>query len=155
MVPVSVALGQAALESGWGTSRFAQQGNALFGQIGVSGAPETVMLKSEADGTLFRSFDSLTGAVRAYVQNLNTHNAYREFRAARASLRKKAGEGHPLEGLLLVGALTRYSERGADYLGDLRGLIRINKLQQFDKSRLAGVSSTADASAPASRLPNA
>jgi Bax protein len=149
VVPVSLALGQAALESGWGTSRFAQEGNALFGQIGQQSASAALpSLKSAADGTQFRSFNSLSAAVRSYVQNLNTHNAYRPFRVARASLRKTLGEGHTLDGIRLVGALKPYSERGTDYLDDLRGLIRINKLQQFDKSRLIGSGgSTADASA--------
>jgi Bax protein len=145
VVPVSLALGQAALESGWGTSRFAQEGNALFGQIGQQVSDTLPMLKSTADGTLFRSFNSLSSAVRAYVLNLNTHNAYRPFRQTRASLRKTLGEGRTLDGLKLVVALKPYSERGTDYLDDLRGLIRVNKLQQFDNSRLTSGGSTADA----------
>jgi Bax protein len=154
VVPVSLALAQASLESGWGTSRFAQEGNALFGQIGPQGSPAAGMLKSAADGTLFRSFDSLMGAVRSYVRNLNTHPAYSEFRDARARFRAAAGEGHTLNGLKLVGALKRYSERGADYLDDLRNLMRANKLQQFDNSRLVG-SSTADAGTSVGAPPNA
>ena len=154
VVPVSLALGQAALESGWGTSRFAQEGNALFGQTGQQTSSKGVALKSAADGTSFRSFDSLTDAVRAYVRNLNTHVAYKEFRVARASLRRTTGEGHSLNGLQLVGALKLYSERGASYLDDLRGLMRINKLQQFDKSRLTG-GTTADSGVNPTRTPNA
>jgi Bax protein len=154
VVPVSLALGQAALESGWGTSRFAQEGNALFGQTGQQMSSKGVALKSAADGTSFRSFDSLTDAVRAYVRNLNTHVAYKEFRLARASLRRTTGEGHALNGLQLVGALKLYSERGASYLDDLRGMIRINKLQQFDKSRLTG-GTTADSGVNPNRMPNA
>lgn len=154
VIPVSLALGQAALESGWGTSRFAQEGNALFGQIGQQVSSKGVALKSAADGTSFRSFDSLTDAVRAYVRNLNTHVAYKEFRTARAAIRRTAGEGHSLEGLKLVAALKLYSERGASYLDDLRGLIRINKLQQFDKSRLTG-GTTADSGVNPNRTPNA
>jgi Bax protein len=143
-VPVSLALAQAALESGWGTSRFAQEGNALFGQIGPQNSDDAKLLKSEADGTLFKSFDTLMGAVRSYVRNLNTHPAYKEFRTARAGLRKASGEAHPLNGLKLVGALKLYSERGDSYLDDVRNLIRANKLGQLDGSRLVG-SSTADA----------
>jgi Bax protein len=154
VVPVSLALGQAALESGWGTSRFAQEGNALFGQTGQQISSKGVALKSAADGTSFRSFDSLADAVRAYVRNLNTHVAYKEFRLARASLRRTTGEGHALNGLQLVGALKLYSERGASYLDDLRGLMRINKLQQFDKSRLTG-GITADSGVNPNRTPNA
>jgi len=154
VVPVSLALAQAALESGWGTSRFAQEGNALFGQIGPQGSGDPTLLKSAADGTLFRSFDSLMGAVRSYVRNLNTHSAYKEFRVARASIRKTSGEAHTLSGLKLAGALKLYSERGDHYLDDLRNLIRANKLQQLDNSRLVG-SSTADAAPTISRQPNA
>ena len=154
VVPVSLALGQAALESGWGTSRFAQEGNALFGQIGQQVSSKGVSLKSAADGTAFRSFDSLTDAVRAYVRNLNTHTAYKEFRTSRAWFRHANGEGHSLDGLRLVGSLKLYSERGASYLDDLRSLMRINKLQQFDKSRLSG-SATADSGMKPNRLPNA
>lgn len=153
VVPVSLALAQAALESGWGTSRFAQEGNALFGQIGPQGSGDPKLLKSAADGTLFRSFDTLMGAVRSYVRNLNTHVAYKDFRAARAGIRKTSGEAHALDGLRLAGALKLYSERGDHYLDDVRNLIRANKLQQLDKSRLVG-SSTADA-APAISQPNA
>lgn len=154
VVPVSLALGQAALESGWGTSRFAQEGNALFGQIGQQVSSKGVALRSAADGTAFRSFDSLTDAVRAYVRNLNTHAAYKEFRTARAWYRHADGEGRTLEGLRLVDSLKLYSERGASYLNDLRGLIRVNKLQQFDKSRLTG-GITADSGTNPSRTPNA
>ncbi|MGE5538332.1 MAG: glucosaminidase domain-containing protein [Gemmatimonas sp.] len=152
-VPVSLALAQAAIESGWGTSRFAQEGNALFGQIAQQGGADG--LKSTADGTMFRSFDTLMGAVQSYARNLNTHTAYRDFRAERAKVRRKVGEGAPLEGLKLVGALIPYSERGLPYLEDIRVVIRNNRLEQFDRSRLAGgsaVESRADASA---RAPNA
>lgn len=153
-VPVSLALAQAAIESGWGTSRFAQEGNALFGQIGLQGGAEPAALKSTADGTVFRSFDSLIGAVRAYTRNLNTHAAYRDFRAERAKLRSKTGESAMLDGLKLVGALVPYSERGQPYLDDIRTVIRNNRLEQFDRSRLAGaaVESRADATL---RAPNA
>lgn len=154
-VPVSLALAQAAIESGWGTSRFAQEGNALFGQIAQQGNIEPTGLKSNADGTMFRSFDTLMGAVRSYVRNLNTHAAYRDFRAERAKLRNNGGEAASLDGLKLVGALVPYSERGQPYLDDIRIVIRNNRLEQFDRSRLAGgaaVESRADA---ASRAPNA
>jgi Bax protein len=154
-VPVSLALAQAAIESGWGTSRFAQEGNALFGQIGQQGGAEPTALKSNADGTVFRSFDSLLGAVRAYVRNLNTHAAYRDFRTVRAKLRTKTGESAALDGDKLVGALVPYSERGQPYLDDIRTVMRNNRLEQFDRSRLAGgtaVESHADADP---RSPNA
>lgn len=142
VVPVSVALAQAALESGWGTSRFAQQGNALFGQIGDLSGSVIV-----SQGIAYRTFGSLLEAVRSYARNLNTNYAYRQFRAARAGFRRSAGEGHSLDGLKLLGGLTLYSERGRDYLDDVRGLIRVNKLQQFDRSRLVGTTPPLDARA--------
>jgi Bax protein len=92
--------------------------------------------------------------VRAYARNLNTHAAYRDFRTERAKLRTKTGESASLEGGKLVGALVPYSERGEPYLDDIRTVIRNNRLEQFDRSHLAGgaaVESHADA---APRSPN-
>lgn len=148
VVPVSVTLAQAALESGWGTSRLAKEGNALFGQLGDSSGSVIV-----AQGIAYRTFDSLLDGVRSYARNLNTNYAYRHFRASRTALRHAAGEGHPLNGLKLLGGLTLYSERGHDYLADVRNLIRANKLQQFDASRLVGTAPL-DARADSARDPN-
>jgi Bax protein len=153
-VPVSLALAQAAIESGWGTSRFAQEGNALFGQIAQQVGGEPTALKSAADGTMFRSFDSLIGAVRSYTRNLNTHAAYRDFRAERAKLRGKVGESAALDGAKLVGALVPYSERGQPYLDDIRTVIRNNRLEQFDRSRLAGGAAVESHAEVTPRAPN-
>ncbi|MGH7058370.1 MAG: glucosaminidase domain-containing protein, partial [Acetobacteraceae bacterium] len=147
-VPVSVALAQAALESGWGTSRLAKEGNALFGQLGDSSGPVIV-----AQGIGYRTFDSLLDGVRSSARPLTTNYAARRFRAARAALRHAAGEGHSLNGLKLLGGLTLYSERGRDYLADVRNLIHVNKLQQFDASRLVGTTPL-DARADSARDPN-
>lgn len=141
VVPPSLALAQAALESGWGTSRLAQDGHSLFGQkvqrpeLGAPVRVGYVPIKSEGDDLVMRTFDDLTSTVRAYVHNLNTHVAYREFRAQRAELRAR---GRPLDGLYLAGYIKRYSERGGDYIKDVRGLIKANDLRALDDARLSG-----------------
>ncbi len=128
-VPPSLALAQAALESGWGTSRFALEGNALFGERtwGEGGLTEI----GAAEGTRHRarSFDRLLDGVAAYMQNLNSHPAYAEFRQARAELRSA---GEQPTGSELIGHLTRYSERGNAYTRMVRDLIKANRLGNFD-----------------------
>lgn len=135
IVPVSLTLAQAAEESGWGTSRFAQQGNALFGQLTWSAQHNGIVPRNRQPGEQhrFRSFDDLTGSVRSYMHNLNTHRAYGEFRRQRASLRTK---GVAIDGYRLAAHIERYSERGADYIADLRRLIRSNALTDFDRAVL-------------------
>ncbi len=147
IVPPSLALTQAALESGWGTSRFAQEGNALFGQKAFSDSVESLLSrhKKPEDVHRMRSYDSLLSAVRSYAHNLNSHAAYNEFRAQRADLRKKAGD-RPLDGDSLARTLLRYSERGMSYTADLRQMIRSNAMRQFDGVKLEADTSTQVAS---------
>jgi Bax protein len=132
-VPPSLALAQAALESGWGTSRFALEGNALFGERtwGERGLQEI----GAAEGTRHRarSFDRLLDGVAAYMQNLNSHPAYAEFRQARAEMRSA---GEQPTGSALIGHLTRYSERGNAYTRQVRKLIKANRLGDFDAAIL-------------------
>jgi Bax protein len=123
----SLALGQAATETGWGTSRPARRGNALFGQMIMANQPGD-------DGTpvptlVVQSFDDLYNSVRAYAENLNTHPAYAEFRRLRAQLRET---GDTPDGYRLIGTLLQYSERGADYVTDVRTMIRSNDLGRLD-----------------------
>ena len=135
VVPPSLALAQAAVESGWGTSRFAMNGNALFGQRIWRVDAGMTPLDVDAD-TAFRvrSFPSLAASVAAYAHNLNTHRAYSEFRGLRAT----AGQdGRVPGGNVLATTLIRYSERGADYVADLLRVIRGNRLTQFDSAALA------------------
>lgn len=133
-VPPSLALAQAALESGWGTSRLALQGNALFGERTWT-EPGLEPLDPAPGAThRARRFDSLMEAVAAYMHNLNTHPAYAAFRRARAALRDRAV---PLDGAALAGHLTRYSERGADYARAVAELIRINGLAGLDGAAFA------------------
>ena len=135
VVPPSLAIAQAAEESGWGTSRFAQEGNALFGQRSYRAHRKGIVPLERAEGKGFkvRSFDHLIDGVKAYAHNLNSHFAYGEFRARRAKMR--AMRDH-IDGHSLAGALVRYSERGEDYIDTIRLIMRVNALQVFDAARL-------------------
>ena len=129
MVPPSLALAQAAEESGWGTSRFVREGNNLFGQIG-----ESIVAEDNPSGRTMASFDSLHAAVRAYALNLNSHRAYENLRRLRAQIRARGAfpDGHSL-----AGALSAYSERGQAYVDGIRALIRHNSLLRFDHAQLS------------------
>jgi Bax protein len=134
IVPPSLALAQAAEESGWGTSRFVQEGNAIFGQWSFS--TQDVLVPQERDDDKshgIKVFNNLTASVRAYVHNLNTHSAYREFRATRSAMRR---HGAPLDGLVLATKLRRYSSRGWEYILSLKSIIHGNKLRGLDDARL-------------------
>ncbi len=135
IIPPSLAVAQAAEESGWGTSRFSREGNAIFGQWTFVASDEGLVPEDrdeDADHRV-RSFDNLLESARAYALNLNTHRAYREFRKRRAALR---ADGAQVEGLKLAVALGRYSERGQEYVKTLRAHIRTNKLHLLDGARL-------------------
>lgn len=134
IIPPSLALAQAAEESGWGTSRFAREGNAVFGQWTFSDSGNLVPAQRD-DGKVhrIRVFSSLLDSVRAYARNLNTHGAYREFRRQRHALRSK---GAPLDGLLMVDNLRSYSQRGEKYVETIRVLIETNNLHRLDDARL-------------------
>ena len=127
-IPVALALAQAAVESGWGTSRFAIQGNALFGQWAWRDYAGIRPLDASDDRAVVRSFGSLLGSVRAYMHNLNTHPHYQEFRQARLALRNrpKAGEAE-----ILAKYLDRYAEIGKAYVTKLEVLIRSNDFSRF------------------------
>ena len=135
VVPPSLALAQAAEESGWGTSRFAREGNALFGQWTFGSQDKGLVPQGREAGKThrIRAFATLTDSVRAYALNINTHRAYRDFRKTRAVVRR---QGVPLDGRLLAGRLISYSERGEAYVSSLRGLIDSNGLQRLDDVRL-------------------
>lgn len=139
VVPPSLAIAQAAIESGWGTSRFARQANALFGQWTTADDADGLIPRARAasDAVRVRAFDSLAESTAAYMRNLNRHRAYRTFRARRAAMRV---DGRPLDPLALARTLTAYSERGEPYVRDLITIIRHNDLRRFDDARLAAVS---------------
>ena len=134
IVPPSLAIAQAAEESGWGTSRFAREGNALFGQITYK-ASHGMLPEERASGRqhLVRAYSNLVEGARSYVHNLNYHRAYGEFRAARKWLRSHA---KPMNGHTLAGELIRYSERGTAYVETIRHIIRANKLAPLDHAQL-------------------
>jgi len=135
IIPPSLALAQAIEESGWGTSYFARTGNALFGQRAWGDAAPGLSPDVQRPGDNFkvRSFPWVLDAVRAYIQNLNSHPAYAELRRVRAQMRSR---GETPDGYTLAGALTSYSERGADYINTIRFLMRENDLAAFDRAKL-------------------
>lgn len=134
VVPPSLAIAQAAEETGWGTSRFAREGNALFGMYTYKAALGMLPKRRDAHRRhRVRSFPSLLEAGSAYARNLNCHPAYAEFRQARVALR---AAGAPMSGYALAGELTRYSERGKAYIRTIRRIIRQNSLDGFDRARL-------------------
>jgi Bax protein len=135
-VPPSLALAQTIHETGWGTSRFAREGNALFGEHTEDpDASGMVPSRRQAGGTFrVRSFAGLLDAVERYTANLNTGAAYAGFRDARLAMRR---DGRARGGLALAGTLTRYSELGERYVRALRALILRNNLAVFDGARLS------------------
>lgn len=134
VVPPSLALAQGAEESGWGTSRFAREGNALFGQRVFKGTNGIVPQKrEEGQRHRVRAFNHLIDGIKAYLDNLNIHPAYGELRAAREKMR---GDGQTIDGDVLAQTLVKYSERREDYVASIRTIIRYNGLRQFDKARL-------------------
>ena len=132
-IPVSLALAQAAKETGWGTSRFAQEGNALFGQWTWSGEGLKPIEAEKDEGHKVMKFNILQASVRAYQRNLNTHTSYRDFRLARAQLRDL---GKPLDSIVLSEYLDEYAETGNQYVEVLKKIITQNNLKDFDDAKL-------------------
>ena len=133
-VPPSLALAQAAIESGWGASRFVDEANNFFGQHTYDGAVGG-LLPAGGDGSFkVRHFHTIAESVRSYLHNLNTHRAYAALRRARAAGRRD----HLMPaGLALARHLTSYSERREDYVRTIEEVIRSNRLDDFDAARLA------------------
>ena len=132
-IPVSLAIAQAAKETGWGTSRFAQEGNALFGQWTWSGEGLKPKEADQSKGHKVMKFNVLQASVRAYQRNLNTHKSYKNFRLARAELRDR---NKPLDSLILSKFLNNYAETGDKYVEVLQKIIKQNNLKDFDDSKL-------------------
>ncbi len=132
-IPVSLAIAQAAKETGWGTSRFALEGNALFGQWTWN--DEGIKPASADSDTTHKimKFKILRASVRAYQRNLNTHSSYKEFREARAIQRDNDGKLNSLE---LVKYLDKYAETGKEYTVILKKIIEQNSLTDFDAVKL-------------------
>ena len=137
IIPVSLAIAQAAKETGWGTSRFAIEGNALFGQWTWSG--EGIKpAGADTDATYkVMKFNVLKASVRAYQRNLNTHSSYKKFRFVRAQLRDDNKE---LDSLKLAEYLNNYAQTGTEYTKVLKQIIQQNQLKDFDEVKLLPLS---------------
>ena len=134
IVPPSLSLAQAASESGWGTSRFAAEGNSLFGQwTWGKGLKPTEQRTSKLGDYRVAAFDSTAQAAYSYALNLNTARAYRDLRLKRADLRR---QNLRISGTVLAETLVNYSERGQAYVDDLKALIRENRLDDADDASL-------------------
>lgn len=134
VIPAGLVLGQAAYESGYGTSRFAAGGNALFGQWTFNGSglvPQ--QQRAQLGDHRIAAFEWPFDSVRSYFINLSRHPAYEEFRRLRADLK---AAGKPLDSIALAEGLFRYSERGPEYVKTLQGIIRYNNLQIADQAVL-------------------
>jgi len=133
VIPTSLAIAQAAKETGWGTSRFAIEGNALFGQWTFSG--EGIKpADTDSDQThKVMKFKVLKASVRAYQRNLNTHGSYKKFRSARAKMRDNE---EMLDSLALADYLDKYAATGKEYTKVIKQIIKQNNLKDFDKVKL-------------------
>ncbi len=128
-LPTSLVLAQAATESAYGTSRFAQLGNNLFGEwTYVSGTGIVPNNRPEGRTYELRCFSSIYDSVASYMKNLNTHRAYKSLRELRAQMR---AEGQPLRGLDLAKGLTKYSAQGQNYVKQIQNIIRSNRLHRL------------------------
>jgi len=132
-IPTSLAIAQAAKESGWGTSRFALDGNAMFGQWTWDQDGIEPTQKEKNKGHKILKFPMLQSSVKAYIKNLNTHRGYAELREARAEIRRK---NRNVSGLDLVDYLYNYAATGKEYVVILRKIIKQNDLTDFDSSVL-------------------
>ena len=137
IIPVSLAIAQAAKETGWGTSRFAIEGNALFGQWTWSG--EGIKPAGADTNATYKvmKFNVLKASVRAYQRNLNTHSSYKKFRFVRAQLRD---DNKKLDSLKLAEYLDNYAQTGAEYIKVLKQIIQQNQLKDFDEVKLLPLS---------------
>ena len=133
VVPVSLAIAQAAKETGWGTSRFAQKGNALFGQWTWSGNGIKPAAADSNSKHKVASFKVLKASVKAYQRNINTHSSYKKFRKERAIQRDNFGK---LNSLDLVKYLDKYAETGIEYTKTLSKIIKQNSLTDFDDVKI-------------------
>ncbi|MDT3320145.1 glucosaminidase domain-containing protein [Shewanella sp. SP1S2-4] len=135
ILPPSLVLAQAAKESGWGTSRFSHEGNALFGQWDFNGDGMEPKQKRQGLGNYgLARFDTPLASVEGYLLNLNTHNAYQKMRDLRVQSRQ---DNQAVTGSELAGTLDRYSERGHAYVEAIRQMIRTNKLYLVDDTYLS------------------
>ena len=132
-IPVSLAIAQAAKETGWGTSRFALEGNALFGQWTFSGEGIKPLTIDKDKNHKIMKFQILQASIRAYQRNLNTHSGYKKFRKFRAMARDN---NEKLDSLILANSLDKYAATGLEYTEILKKIIKQNSLKDFDDVKL-------------------
>jgi Bax protein len=135
VIPVSLVLSQAAIESAWGTSRFALEGNALFGQWTFDPTAPGIVPEGREAGATHRvaAFDDLVSSIRAYMRNLNTNRAYAELRSLRLAQRRSSADLDPFS---LSETLTLYSARGMDYVEEVQEILRREHLARYDTAEL-------------------
>ena len=133
IIPTSIALAQAAKESGWGTSRFALEGNAIFGQWTWSGQGIAPLERSSNKNHKILKFPILRASVKAYQNNLNTHKGYSNFREKRLKIRQT---NKKIKGLELTETLKNYAQNGSEYTKILNQIIRENRLADFEPVKL-------------------
>jgi len=130
VIPISMALAQAAIESGWGTSRYLREGNAIYGQYTFEKDKGIRPERRESNEKFFiKKFSNLSESTRSYFKNINTHRAYDDFREERKKLRMN---GVKLSGVKLVKFLTSYSERRDEYVKDVENIIQSNNFMKFN-----------------------
>lgn len=133
IVPPSLAIAQAITESGWGTSRYAKEGNALFGHH-VSKNDTGKFIKSKYSKVRVKAFNTVLQSVEAYMHNINSTRSYRLLRLERRNIRN---EGDKIIGKKLTPYLTSYSVKGIEYVNALNSMIRVQKLAKFDFIKLS------------------
>ena len=132
VIPISMALSQAAIESGWGTSRYLREGNAVYGQYTFEKNKGIEPAQRDSSQKFFiRKFENLSESTKSYFKNINTHLAYEGLREERKKLRMN---GEVLSGLKLADFLTSYSERKQEYVKDVKKIIESNNFMKFDNS---------------------
>jgi Bax protein len=129
IIPTSIALAQAAKESGWGTSRFALEGNAIYGQWTWNGDGIEPLEKTKDQNHKILKFPLLRASVKAYIINLNTHRGYKSFRVKRSELRK---QNKKLAGIELIHELENYAQTGKKYTKILEQIIKQNDLDELE-----------------------
>ena len=133
IIPVSIAIAQAAKESGWGTSRFALEGNAIFGQWTWNGKGIEPLDRNKEQSHKILRFPILRASVKAYKNNLNTHKSYRQFREKRFVLRSR---NKSIKGIKLIHTLDSYAQTGAEYTKALAKMMDQNDLGDFENVKL-------------------
>jgi len=130
IIPPSLVLAQAANESAWGTSRFAVEGNNIFGQWCFKKGCGLVPVSREGEAIHeVKTFDWIHHSVRAYMLNLNTHRSYKKFREIRAAKRQA---NDSILGVDLAYGLLSYSQRGHAYIEEIVNMIHFNEMEKFD-----------------------